>query len=39
MAAADQRHLSAKASIADIAAKVESGWRENVRKLPLDLAC
>ncbi len=33
MAAADQRHLNAKASITDIAAKVENDQPESVRKL------
>jgi hypothetical protein len=33
VAAADQWHLTAKASIADIAIKVENDWPETVRKL------
>ncbi len=32
-AAEDQGNLSAKASIADMAAEVENDWRENVSKL------
>jgi hypothetical protein len=32
-AAADQRNLTAKAFIADIAAEVENDWRESVMKL------
>jgi hypothetical protein len=32
-AAADQRNLITKASITDMAAKVENDWRENIRKL------
>ncbi len=32
-AAADQRNLTAKPIIANIAAKVENDWRESVRKL------
>ncbi len=33
VAAANQRHLNEKASIADIAAEVENGQQESVRKL------
>jgi hypothetical protein len=32
-AAADQRNLNTKASIADMAAELENDWQENVRKL------
>jgi hypothetical protein len=32
-AVADQRNLTAKASIADIAVEEENDWQENVRKL------
>ncbi len=35
MAAANQRHLNEKASIADIAAEVENDQQERVRKLAL----
>jgi hypothetical protein len=33
LVAADQSHLSAKASIADIATEMENDWRKSVRKL------
>jgi hypothetical protein len=40
VAAADQRNLNTKASIADVAAELENDRRENVRKLnqPLDVS-
>ncbi len=38
-AAADQRHLDAKISIANIIAKVENDWWESARKLFKAMAC
>ncbi len=37
MAAADQRNLNTKASIANMATELENDWRENVSKLAQSL--